>query len=583
MVSQSDKVRVHFVQMNSGIAALKSIIEKEVFVRKKDAYASILENPEAWIFDFRRVLMRGDVSNLIASTFYETYRGEYPFQLCALEVGGIPLLMSIVNKFYTNEYRDINGFFIRKSRKKTGLLNMIEGKIIPEKKIILVDDTMNSGDSFWRQIIVLEELGYKVDTVWSIIRYRDTNFYTRFHNRGIKIKSLFTLNDFTEALGPRVKNIAPDIKIRTSPFETKWIFRSEKPSLNYVNPKSQPILDEDTIYVGSDNRTFWAIDQADGSVRWSFSVGRHVKKKSIFSSPALCNDLVIFGAYDGNLYALDKKSGKQRWVSFEADWIGSSPVVAPELGLVFVGLEFGLFKKHGGIAALDVRTGITIWIDRSHRALTHASPTYITSHEQVVIGSNEGVVRLYDARSGELQWEFTTFGGAEFDTTIDAGFGKGEIKMAIAYDSDHDYLVFGATDGFLYILERQSGYLVHHYKADFAIWSTPFVHKGKVYFTSLDKHVRCMDLASFELQFERNLDGTRLFGSPVVIGEKLYVGTNAARLHELDLKTGESLGYYQTLERITNTLVRNEKTGMFFLPTYANEIICLERLDTRVN
>jgi outer membrane protein assembly factor BamB/adenine/guanine phosphoribosyltransferase-like PRPP-binding protein len=557
---------------------LKKIIEESVFVTNAKEQIREYSSPEAWVFDFRRVLMNGKVSDLLGEVFYNRFNRAYPFQLGTLEIGGVPLATTLMNKLYAKGHDDINAFFVRKSRKKTGLLQMIEGKVLEGRKIVLVDDTMNSGDSFWRQIVALEEMGHRVDIVWSIIRYRDMPYYKRFHDRGIKVESLFTLDDFTETLGSRVKNlVSAGSGPAMIPFTFEWAFKSERPSLNYVLPKSQPVIDNEVLYVGTDSEKFYAINQCDGTVKWIFKVGPHTRKKSIFSSPVLANDLVIFGSYDGNVYALDKESGKKRWVSFEADWVGSSPAVAPELGLVFIGLEFGLFQHHGGIAALDIKTGRTIWIDRSHKALTHASPAYIPLHEQVVIGSNEGIIRLYDAHTGGLLWKFTTFGGADFDGRVDSGFGNGEIKQSIAYDETRDYLIFGATDGFLYILERATGHLVHHYKCAFAVWATPYVHQGKVYFSSLDKRVRCVDLDSFELVFEKDIDGTRIFCSPTVIDGRLYVGTNAARLHELNIHTGVSIGYFQTRERITNTIIKNAKTGRFFLPTYANEIICLKK------
>lgn len=561
------------------LQALKKTIEESVFVTNTEGQINGYSDLDSWIFDFRRVLLNGKVADLISEIFYAQFENMYPFQLGTLEIGGVPLVTTLMNKIYARGQKEINAFFVRKSRKKSGLHQMIEGVLTNTKKIILVDDTMNSGDSFWRQITVLEEMGYKVGTVWSIIRYRDLSFYKRFHDRGITVESLFTLDDFTQTLGSRVRNLIPKVhSTPLLPFMTKWVFKSEHPSLNYVVPKSQPIIDEKTLYVGSDTERFYAINQNDGSVKWSFKVGPHTKKKSIFSSPALVGNLVIFGSYDGNVYALDKESGKKKWISFEADWVGSSPAIAPELGLIFIGLEFGLLKRHGGIAALNINTGKTVWIDRSHSALTHASPGYISLHEQVAIGSNEGVVRLYEARTGKLLWNFTTFGGADFDNNSDAGFGMGEIKQGIAYDEEHDYLIFGATDGFLYILERETGHLAHHHKCAFAIWATPYIHKGKVYFTSLDKRIRCIDLDSFELVFEKEVDGSRIFSSPTIIDNKLYVGTNAGRLHELELGKGEVLGYFQTRERITNTIIKNEKTGFFFLPTYANEVICLKSM-----
>jgi outer membrane protein assembly factor BamB/orotate phosphoribosyltransferase len=558
---------------------LKKIIEEKVYLTNFSGQLVFMSDPKAWIFDFRKILLNGEMAHRVSEIFYERYKNEYPFQLGTLEVGGIPLLMTILNKFYVKGHLDMHGFFVRKSRKKTGLLHMVEGEVRSGVPIILVDDTMNSGNSFWRQIEVLEEMGHRVDAVWSIIRYRDTAFYERFQNRGIRIESLFTLDDFTAALGSHIKNIqGEEKKVTMLPFSILWTFKAEKPSLEYVVPKSQPAMDADTLYVGSDNQVFFALNQSNGTVKWKFKVGPRSKKKSIFSSPALYRNLVIFGSYDGNVYALDKETGKKIWVSFEADWVGSSPSVAPELGLVFIGLEFGLFRRHGGIAALDVKTGKTVWSDSTHHGLTHASPVYIPLHEQVVIGSNEGVVRLYDGRTGALQWKFTTFGGADFDKRVDSGFGNGEIKQSIAYDEERDLLVFGATDGFLYILDRTTGHLVHHYKCEFAVWATPTIYEGKVYFSSLDKRIRCIDLDSFELLFERDLDGTRIFSSPTIIDGRLYIGTNAARLHELDVRTGEPVGYFQTRERITNNLIKNKKTGRFFLPSYANEIICLERI-----
>ncbi len=562
------------------IARLKELIAREVFVKNSQQQIDTFVDPDAWLFDFRRVLMKGEVSNLISEIFFALYKDRYPFQLGTIEIAGVPLVTSLMNKLYTRGFLDANAFFIRKSRKKTGLLQMVEGEVKPGLPVILVDDILNSGNSFWKQIEVLEALGHRVDTVWSILRFQDEANYQRFYNRGIRVQSLFELNDFTSILGPKVRNISlrPTHSI-TMPFERKWLFQSGKPSLNYVLPKSQPCLDQDTVYVGSDHQMFWAINQVDGQVKWSFKVGSPAKLKSIFSSPVLAGKLVIFGAYDGNVYALDKVTGKKVWVSFEADWIGSSPALAPELGLVFIGLEFGLWRRHGGIAALEITTGKTIWSDRSHQALTHASPLYISSREQVVIGSNEGRVRLYEARTGKLVWTFITFGGAEYSSSTDAGFGNGEIKQGIVYDERHEYLIFGATDGFLYVLDCVTGHLVFHFKCEFAVWGTPYLdaQNARLYFTALDKKARCLCLDTLTLVWEKELDGTRIFSTPTIIEKRLYIGTNSGRLHELDPITGESLGYFQATERITNTVLYNPETKSYFLPTSANEIVCLTR------
>ncbi len=344
----------------------------------------------------------------------------------------------------------------------------------------------------------------------------------------------------------------------------------------YVVSKSQPIINERKIYFGADNRTFWALNQSDGEVAWKFKVGSRTKFKSIFSNPVLYKNTVIFGSYDGNIYALDRDTGNKVWTFAEADWVGFSPSLAAELDLVFIGLEFGLLRKRGGIVALNAQTGRKVWGDYTHPALTHYSPLYITERRQVVIGSNDGKARLYEAKTGKKLWEFTTFGGADYDINSGHGFSQGDIKESFAYDAERDYIVFGCADGFLYILNRKNGHLVYHHKCEFGVYTTPVIHNNQVYFSSTDKKLRCIDLRNLSLVFEVSVDGTRIFSSPVVIKGCLYIGTNAGRLHEINPKTGESLGHYQTRERITNSLVYNPKTNRYFLPTYANEIISLE-------
>lgn len=562
--------------------ALKKLIAKEVFITGDKERISMSDDPAKWIFDFRRIIMNGQAADLISEIFWEEFSKDYPFQVCTLEIGGVPLATSIMNKIYQKGHHDSNAFFIRKSRKKTGLHRMIEGKIQSEKRIILVDDVVNSGNSFWRQIEVLDALEYKVDTVWTILRYRDAEFYKRFHLRGIEVKSIFTLDDFSD-LHPNVKNLEKkEVFPPVMPFSVEWVFQSSNPSLGLVCGKSQPVIDDSKIYFGSDEKYFWALNQTDGTVAWKFSVGPVAKKKAIFSNPVLHKDTVIFGSYDGNVYCLDKNDGSVRWINFDADWVGSSPALAKDLNLIFIGLEFGLLRKHGGLIALDADTGKSIWIDRSHIALTHCSPMYIEGYQQVVAGSNDGIARLHDAKTGEHLWSFTTFGAADYDPstwTGRIGYSAGDIKEGFVYSQEHDYIIFGAVDGFLYVLERATGHLVKYVKCKFGIFSTPYIYEDKVYFTATDKTLRCLDLKTLELTFEVALDNTRIFSSPTVINKRLYVGTNAGKLHELNYQTGEREGYFQARERITNTVVYNKETDTYFLPTYANEIICLKRFE----
>jgi len=535
---------------------LKAIIRTEVFITKdRERIASKKGGESNWLFDFRRVLLKPDVLKAISDVFLEKFGKEFPLQIGGIEVAAIPLITGVVMGLDRRGIQ-VNGFFIRKSRKKVGLLRMIEGNVTSDR-IILVDDIINTGKSFFRQVEVIESLGKKVDAVFAILRFRDIDYYKYFHEKGIKVESLFSLDDFSDSL--KVKNLV-DKKEKPvpMPFKTEWCFKSEKPNYYYVVPKSAPIIDETKLYFGADNGNFWAIHQTDGSVAWKYRVGFHAKGKNIFSSPALYNNQLFFGAYDGNFYCLDKNTGKPQWIFMEADWIGSSPCIADNLGLVFVGLEFGLWKKQGGIVALDIHTGKKKW-QYSMTEMVHSSPAYSSMHSMVIIGGNDNVVRAFDARSGTLRWEFKT---------------QGAIKESLALSSK--LVAFGSFDSYVYILEIETGKLVKAFKTGEPIYSTPLFFNDKLYVSSLDKILYCIDPLSGGVLWQFRTGG-RVLASPIAIEGKIYIGSNDGRLYELDSESGKNTGFFQSVERITNAIAYNGKTRRFFVPTFANEIYCLTR------
>jgi outer membrane protein assembly factor BamB/orotate phosphoribosyltransferase len=537
---------------------LRQKIAKEAFVNEKEyEETSNGYRRGRWIFDIKRVLFDAEALDTVSSLLLERVEQDGSFQIGGIESAAIPLVAGILMKS-KERGTPVHGFFVRKSRNKDGLAKMVEG-MLGDERIVLVDDIMNRGRGFMKQVEVLESLGKKVDTVISVLRFRDLDYYTYFHERGIKVQSLLTLDDLKDCID--IHNIvdAPATPV-PMPFSALWRFQSESPNFFHVVPKSAPVIDETLVYVGADNGSFWALRQSDGSVVWKHKVLFGAEGKKIFSSPALSADTVFFGAYDGNVYALDKTTGKTKWVFMEADWIGSSPCVSDGLGLVYIGLEFGLWKKQGGLAALEAKTGRKIW-EYPMPGLTHSSPAYSKRHNVVVCGCNNGMVYACNAETGKLAWEF------QADKDVLASF---------AFDERRGLVCFGSLDSHLYILKTKTGELVYTVKTNESIYSTPLVCGNFVYAASLDKNVYCINLDTGAIAWTFATDG-RIFASPEVVGDSVYIGSNDGRLYELDATTGENTALFQTTERIVNKIAFNPETKKMFLPTFANEIYCITR------
>jgi outer membrane protein assembly factor BamB len=268
---------------------------------------------------------------------------------------------------------------------------------------------------------------------------------------------------------------------------------------------------------------------------------------------------VYFGAYDGVVYSLDAKTGAPVWKYDDADWVGSSPALAPDIGLLFIGLEFGLFRKRGGIVALRIETGEEVWRARTPE-LTHGSPLYIAKENLVVIGSNDGIIYAYDAKNGTEHWKF----------------GGGEVKSSFAYDAKRRLILFGSLNGHFYALNAQSGTPVFARETGAGIYSTPCLDDDVVYAASLDKKLYAIDLDTWKDKWVFETNG-RIFASPIVIEESVWIGSNDGRLYEISRESGKAKGYFQTTERIVNRIAYNPATKLFFVPTHANEIYCLRR------
>ena len=333
-------------------------------------------------------------------------------------------------------------------------------------------------------------------------------------------------------------------------------------------------MDQEKIYFGSDSGFLWALDKVTGRPVWKFKVGFHVKGKSIFSSPVLYQDILVFGSYDGNIYGINKNTGKKVWVNFEADWIGSSPCISKELGIGFVGLEFGIFRRRGGIMAFDLLTGKKIWSDISI-CYSHASPFYIKEKKQVVIGGNDGVARLYDTKTGKNIWNFSPREITDFEKN--KGFSGIDIKEGFAYYKDKNYLIFGNIEGSLFILNAKNGEKIYEHKAEFGFFSTPLVFRDKVYASSVDKKLYCINLKTLKEEWVWS-SRARIFSSPVEIEGSIFIGSNNGKVTELDPNTGSEISFITVPERVTGQIIYDKENDFFYLPTFANEIYKIKKI-----
>jgi orotate phosphoribosyltransferase len=532
---------------------LKEIIEAEVIITDYLHDSQNIFESLSWIFDFRRILLQPDKLQLVTDLLYANLSELDDFQIIGMESAAIPLVTSLIHRAHL-EGKNVNGLYIRKSRKKTGRYKLIEGE--PNTNpVVIVDDLINTGSSIIKQVQLLKKLNLPIVQILTIVQFRSNSEYN-FLTTDLKLSSLFSLKEFGLSLDKKRGYVA-------EPALINWSVKSESSSSFISAQKSTPAVKDGVIFHGAEDRTFRATQSKTGVGLWSYKCGRSTAGKSILSAAAINDQTVYFGSYDGRIHALDIETGSPRWVKLLCDTIGSSPVTAPDINKLFIGLEFSGQGNKGGLAAISLDTGEVMW-KFELSAYTHATPLYIKEHQQVLIGGNEGVLYSFDANTGELQWKFETIGGSLY---VGGGFGAGDIKLAPVFDQDTDNVGVSSMDGYVYVIKRKTGVLVFkttpsHPDTTVAIgiWSQPLFTDTSIIYGGLDKLVYSFDKKTGKLLWCIETQG-RIFASPIIHNTNIYIGSNDGGLYQISEKDGTVLRKYQFPDRIVCPLVLNDTDG----------------------
>lgn len=91
---------------------------------------------------------------------------------------------------------------------------------------------------------------------------------------------------------------------------------------------------------------------------------------------------------------------------------------------------------------------------------------------------------------------------------------------------------------------------------------------------SLDKQVYCFNLSTKKTEWIFETSG-RVFASPLLDYESVFIGSNDGRLYELDACTGKLRAFLQLTERIVNGIQVDHlinRKRILYIPTHACEL-----------
>ena len=121
------------------------------------------------------------------------------------------------------------------------------------------------------------------------------------------------------------------------PLGIRWKIRLQLPAEEKIRSLNPPVVIGDTIYFGSDDGNFYALDVESGYMRWVFKSGAEIN-----SIPYVDASQVYFGGKDGKLYALSRRTGHEIW-NFPTDSQINSMVQRYGDRIIFAGDSDAIF------------------------------------------------------------------------------------------------------------------------------------------------------------------------------------------------------------------------------------------------
>ena len=243
--------------------------------------------------------------------------------------------------------------------------------------------------------------------------------------------------------------------------ELKWKFHTG----DVVH--ASPAIRGGVLYIGSWDSYFYALDAASGAQKWKFKTGEDPdihNQVGIQSSAVVADGMVYFGCRDSNLYALDAATGEKKWAfNNKGSWVVASPTVK-DGKLYFATSDSGMFH------AVNAKTGELLYSLKFSGWPTFSSP--MIAGDKLYVGSNSGNLYAIDLAKQAKAWEFATDGQKQNGATYTKADGTPNYEEAFKSDF-YDDMVAGMRE----MMTVGS------------IFGSPVLVNGVLYFASADGNV----------------------------------------------------------------------------------------------
>lgn len=263
--------------------------------------------------------------------------------------------------------------------------------------------------------------------------------------------------------------LVSSLQIQAQQLTQSWTFKTNDKIL------SSPIISEGTLFIGSEDRTFYALDIETGKEKW------HFKTPDRIQSTATVYKHIVFFESGNTFYALNKTTGRELW-QYDPGWALWGYKIDPyddkrskaivHNGVFYIGSSLGL------LLGFDALTGEKVLsINSDYNQPIRTTPTI--NNNILYFGDWAGQIYAYDLKNRQLLWKKKTYEKKLYET-----FGSIASEIQVS----NNKLYFGARNPELQILDAQTAEPLWNFKDPQGGWiiGDPVIENGNLYIGGSD-------------------------------------------------------------------------------------------------
>ncbi len=282
------------------------------------------------------------------------------------------------------------------------------------------------------------------------------------------------------------------------------------------------ISSQGTVYIGSQDGDFRAIDLESGDEKWMRELGYTIE-----SSACVLDGNVYVGSGDGFLYALKGETGEELWkYETEGEILGGVNFLKEgDKTYLYVG------SYDNFLHCVDAATGDQVWTVETGNYV-HGTPA--VAEGKVMFGGCDAILYMVDALTGEDRGQIEI--GSYISNSV-------AVKDGLVYTAH-----YGNQAEAYSIAEKRQVWV--HQDRNFPYFASPAVVEDTVLVADRGKRLHALDAkdgsVKWSFRARRSIDS-----SPVVSGSLVYVGSDDGRLYAVSLDAGEEVWSYEIGDAIT--------------------------------